>query len=62
MVLVSVGEKDAPDLVLVFDEVGEVGDHHVHTVHVVVREAHACVHHDDVAAVLIGGHVSCRPR
>ena len=53
VVLVAVGEEDAPDLVLVLDEIGEVGDDHVDAVHVVVGEAHAHVHHDDVAAVLV---------
>ena len=57
VVLVSVGEEDAPDAVLVLDEIGEVGDHHVDAVHVVVGKAHAHVDHDDVPAVLVDGHV-----
>ena len=57
VVLVPVGEEDAPDLVLVLDEIGEVGDDHVDAVHVVVGEAHAHVHHDDVPAVLVDGEV-----
>ena len=57
VVLVAVGEEDAPNLVLVFDEIGKVGDNHVDAVHVVVREAHAHVHHDDVPAVLVYGEV-----
>ena len=57
VVLVAVGDEDAPDPVLVLDEVGEVGDDHVDAVHVVVGEAHAAVHHDDVAAVLVDGQV-----
>ena len=57
MVLVAVGDEDAPDLVLVLDEVAHVGDDHVDTVHVVVGKAHAAVHHNDVAAVLIDGEV-----
>ena len=57
VVLVAVGDEDAPDLALVLDEVAHIGDDHVDAVHVVVREAHAAVHHDDVVAVLIDGHV-----
>ena len=57
MVLVSVGDEDAPDAVLVFQQVGEVRDDHVDAVHIVVGEAHAGIHHDHVAAVFINGHV-----
>ena len=57
VVLVAVGDEDAPDLVLVLDEVAHVGDDHVDAVHVVVGKAHAAVHHDDVAAVLVDGEV-----
>ena len=53
VVLVAVGEEDAPDLVLVLDEIGEVGDDHIDAVHVVVGEAHAHIDNDDIAAVLI---------
>ena len=34
-----------------------VRDDAVDAVHVVAGEGHAAVHHDDLAAVLIGGHV-----
>ena len=57
MILVTVGQEDAPDLLLVLDQIGEVRDDHVDAVHVVVGEAHAHVHHDHVAAILIDGHV-----
>ena len=57
VVLVSVGDEDAPDLALVLDEIAHVGNDHVDAVHIVIREAHAAVHHDDVAAVLIDGQV-----
>ena len=57
VVLVSVGDEDAPDLALVLDEIAHVGDDHVDAVHIVIREAHAAVHHDDVAAVLIDRQV-----
>ena len=57
VVLVAVGEEDAPDLVLVLDEVAHVGDHHIHAVHVVVGEPHAHIHDDDVVAILVDGEV-----
>ena len=57
VVLVPVGEKNAPDLVLVLDEIAHIGDHHVHTVHVVVREPHAHVYDDDVVAILVDGEI-----
>ena len=57
VVLVAVGDEQAPDTPLVLHEVRDVGDHQVDAVHVPVREAHAAVHHDDLAAVLIDGHV-----
>ena len=57
VILVTVGQEDAPDLLLVLDQIGEVRDDHVDAVHVVVGEAHAHVHHDDVVAILVDGHV-----
>ena len=57
VVLVTMGEEDPPDSVLVLDEVTHVGDHHVDAVHVVIGEAHAHVHHDDVVSVLVDREV-----
>ena len=57
VVLVSVGDKDAPNLILVLNQVAHVRNDHIDAVHVVVRKAHAHVHHDDVAAVLVDGEV-----
>ena len=57
MVLVSVGDEQSPDAVLVLDEVRHIGDHQVNAVHILVGEAHAAVDDDDLAAVLIDGHV-----
>ena len=53
MVLVSMGDKNAPDLALIFNKVADIGNDHVDTVHVIVREAHAAVHDYDVPAVLV---------
>ena len=57
MILMAMGDEDGPDAVPVLDQVGEIGYDHVDTVHVVVREAHAHVHQDDVVAVLVDGEV-----
>ena len=57
MVLVAVGDEQAPDPGPVLDEVAHIGDDAVDAVHVISGEGHAAVHHDDLTAVLIGGHV-----
>ena len=57
VVLVAVGDEQAPDSGLIFHQVGHVGDDEVDAVHVVPGEAHAAVHHDQLSAVLIDGHV-----
>lgn len=41
----------------VFHQIADVGNDAVDAVHIVAGEGHATVHHDDVAAVLIDGHV-----
>ena len=53
VVLMPVGDEDAPDLSLIFDEIAHIGNDHVDAVHIVIREPHAAVHHDDVVAILI---------
>ena len=57
VILVPVGDEQTPDAGPVLDEVADVGNDEVDAVHVVPGESHAAVHHDDLAAVLIGGHV-----
>ena len=57
VVLVAVGDEQAPDPGLVLDEVADIGDHAVDAVHVITGEGHTAVHHDDFTAVFIGGHV-----
>ena len=57
VVLVAVGDEEAADAALILDEVGHVRDDAVNAVHIVPGEGHAAVHNDDLAAVLIGGHV-----
>ena len=57
VVLVAVGDEEAPDAGTVFDQVGHVGDDAVNAIHVVPGEGHAAVHHDEFPAVLVSGHV-----
>ena len=57
VVLMPVGDEEPADPGPVLDEIADVGDDQVDAVHVVPGEGHAAVHHDDLAAVLIGGHV-----
>ena len=57
MVLVAVGDEQTADAVLVLGEVAHVGNDKVDAVHIVAGKGHAAVHDDDLAAVLIHGHV-----
>ena len=57
VVLVAVGDEQAPDPGFVLDEIRHIGDHAVDAVHVITGEGHTAVHYDDLAAVFIGGHV-----
>ena len=57
VILVSVSDEQAPEPVVVLHQIGYVGDHAVDAVHIIAGERHAAVHHDDLAAVFIGGHV-----
>ena len=57
VILVAVGDEQAPEPVVVLHQIGYVGDHAVDAVHIIAGERHAAVHHDDLAAILIGGHV-----
>ena len=57
MVLVAVGQENAPELVLVLHDVAHVRHHQVDAVHVVLGEAEAAVHDDHVLAVFKDGHV-----
>ena len=57
VVLVAVGDEQAPDLVLILQHKGEVGDDHVDAVHLAVGKDQAAVDDDHIAAALIDGHV-----
>jgi len=57
VVLMAMGDEQAPQPGSVLDEIGDVGDDAVDAVHIIAGECHAAVHHNDLPAVLIGGHV-----
>ena len=57
VILVSVGDKHTPQTAVVLYQIADVGDDAVNAVHIVAGEGHAAVHDDDLAAVLVGGHV-----
>lgn len=57
MILVSVCDKDASELLLVASDISEIRDDAVNAGHVLFREAHAAVDDDDVVIVFEGGHV-----
>ena len=55
MVLMAMGDEQAPQPGSVLDEIGDVGDDAVDAVHIIAGECHAAVHHNDLPAVLVGG-------
>ena len=57
VVLVSVGDEQAPQFLLICRQVGKVGDHQIHAVHILFGETDAAVHHDHVLAVFQDGDV-----
>ncbi len=57
MVFVTVGEYYASKFVLVFSEVGEVGQDQVYARHLFVREGHASVDKDYTAVLPYGSHI-----
>ena len=57
VILVAVRDEHAAQTAAVLDKVGHIGDDAVDAVHVVAGKGHAAVDDDDLAAVLIGGHV-----
>ena len=57
MVLMAMGDEQAPQPGSVLDEIGDVGDDAVDAVHIIAGEGHSAVHHDDLAAVFVNGHI-----
>ena len=57
VVLMPVGDEEATQLLLIFDEVGYVRDDQVDAVHIVLRKTEAAVHTDHVLTVLQHSHI-----
>ena len=57
VILVPVGQKQSADAAPVLDEIAHIGNHQVNAIEVVTREGHAAVHHDDLTAEFVYGHV-----
>ena len=57
VVFVAVGDEHTPQLLLVGHQVGKVGDHQIHAVHILLGESHAAVHDDHILAILQDGTV-----
>ena len=57
VILMTVSEDDAAQLLQVVADVGDVGDDGVDAGAVLAGELHAAVHDDDVVAELEGGHI-----
>ena len=60
VVLMTMGEEDAADFVLVLKKESDVGDDHVNTEQFVVRKHHAGVDNDDGARAAEGHHVHAK--
>ena len=57
VVLVPMGQNQAPYTVRVGTQIADVRQNNVDAVHILVGKTHAAVHHNNVAAKLIGRHV-----
>ena len=61
MVLVSVGENKSAELILVAEQIGEIGYYEVNTGHIVLGEGNAAVYCDNIVAVLEERHIHADP-
>ena len=57
VVLVTMGDEEALELVGICHQVGKIGDHEIHAVHILVGEGHAAVDDDHILAILQDGAV-----
>ena len=57
MILVPVGKKEAPDVVLFPNQVGHVRDDQIHPEHILLGKHAPAVHDDDVVLIFKNGHV-----
>ena len=57
VILVAVGNKQSPQFFLVGHQVGKIGDHQIHAVHILLGETNAAVYHNHVFPVFQDGDV-----
>ena len=57
VVLMAMGQENRPDLCLVANQIADIRNDHVNSVHIIVRESHSHIHNDDVIAVLVDRQV-----
>ena len=57
MILMAVGDEKAAQLFQIADEVGNVGNHQIYAVHIVLRKSQTAVHNNHIFAILQNGHV-----
>ena len=57
MVFVTVGNEHALQLLLVGHQIGKIGDHQIHAVHIFLGEAYTAVDDDHILAILQDGAV-----
>jgi hypothetical protein len=57
VVLVSMSDQNAPDVVGAFDQIGDVGDDEVYPEHTLFGKLDPAIDDDNIVAVLQGHHV-----
>ena len=57
VILVPVGDEHTTQSAVVLHQIADVGDDAVDAVHIIAGESHTTVHHDDLTAIFVGGHV-----
>ena len=57
VILMPVGDEEAVQLLLMIDQIGHVGDHKIHAVHIVFGEAESAVYDNHILAVFQNGDI-----
>ena len=57
MILVSVGNEHTPQFLLILNQIGKVGDHQIHAVHIFLGKSQTAIHNDHILAVFQNGDV-----
>ena len=57
VVLMPMGNEHTPQLLLIGNQIGKIGDYQIHTIHILFREANAAVYYDHILAIFQNGNV-----